>query len=290
MTFVENYKELKKKVSIRDTARSLILDGLALKNKLVSDDDGYLKKHRVQFLYIHHVFKDEEKPLRLLLDKLLQTHKPISYSNAVSKILQDDIDEPYIVFSSDDGLKNNIRAAHILKEFGISGCFFINPQIIDEVNNTKIQKFSQERLHFPPVEFMTWKDVQDLLHNGHEIGSHTMQHINIAETPAKNVFEDLAKSYEVIKKYCGSVAHFAYPYGRYFHFNETARKMVFDIGFTSCASAERGCHINPGKQLDERELFIRRDHILLHWKLSHILYFLIANSKKAAPANNFSPY
>src|SRR5205814_3914219 len=123
----------------------------------------------------------------------------ISYAEAVEKILNSEIDKPYIAISSDDGFKNNIRAAEILNRYGAKACFFINPSIVSETNYEKIKKYCREKLNFAPVEFLNWQEIEQLQRMGHEIGSHTMDHIDIGKTPAERIKIDIEKSYEVLK-------------------------------------------------------------------------------------------
>jgi peptidoglycan/xylan/chitin deacetylase (PgdA/CDA1 family) len=217
-------------------------------------------------------------------------HTFISHSEAVDKILSGTIDKSYISISSDDGLKNNMRAAAVMNDFGVKGCFFICPGMIGEKNPDKITDFCKNRLHFPPVEFMDWGDVHKLQAQGHEIGGHTMSHINIAATRADELTKEIADCYDIIKARCGGSVHFAYPYGLFSHFTEKARQLVIEKGFASCASAQRGCHIveQDGKILPA-DLLIRRDHIILDWPLQHSLFFVERNAVKASVENNFYP-
>jgi len=293
MEFISEYKTIKKlqeSNSLRNCMRHVALDFLSLKNITIGNNDNYLNMNRIQFIYIHHVFKDEEQAFENLVKFLLINHTPVNYRAAVNKILNGLIDKPYIVFSADDGFKNNLYAANILKKYGISACFFVNPAVIGNNNYDKVKQFCAGKLNFPPVEFMNWDDILSLIKDGHEIGSHTQNHIKISETSLEAVKDDIDKSILEIKKYCGKVEHFAFPYGKYHHFNRYIEKFVFERGFLSCASAERGCHITDGRKLKNEELFIRRDHIVLDWNLRHIIYFLVSNSKKVNINFNFSPY
>jgi peptidoglycan/xylan/chitin deacetylase (PgdA/CDA1 family) len=289
--FIEKAAQLKKDhFSLRREVRNLALNTLSWLHVGGEQQHELFSKPRVQFLYIHHVFRDEEKPLEKLLTVLAKNHHFIPYSEAVSRILTGNIDKPYICISSDDGLKNNLRAAEILNAFGASGCFFVCPSIIGQHNDEYITAFCKERLHFPPVEFLNWNDIEKLQQWGHEIGGHTMTHVNLAETPLPEMEKEIAGCYEAVKQACGKAEHFAYPYGRYHHFNDVSRQIAFRSGFNSFASAERGCHVvQRGKQMNNTELLIRRDHVILTWPLKHILYFLLANSKKAAVQNNYFP-
>lgn len=290
MEFITQYKQLQKAkpAKLREHIRNASLHILSYLAEI--DKDKWLSKPRIQFLYIHHIFEDEEVLLHSLLQSLSKHHTFISYSEAVSRILSGDIDKPYISLSSDDGFKNNLNGAKIMNEYGAKCCFFINPGIIEEKNYEKIKHFCQERIHFPPVEYLTWKEVEDLQKMGHEIGSHTMNHINIAATDLALVKADLQETFEILKHRCGDVAHFAYPYGRYFHFNQAAFDAVFEAGYTSCACAERGCHIASSEPIDAPKLFLRRDHLILHRDLSFLPYFMVQNSKNASISKNLSPY
>ena len=116
-----------------------------------------------------------------------------------------------------------------------------------------------------------------------------MSHINIAKSPWEEVKGEISQSYNVIKSYCGNVKHFAYPYGTFSDFTRDAKKLVFETGYQSCASAVRGCHIGNGTPLENDKLCIRRDHIILDWNINHCLHFLIRNAMKASVSNNFFP-
>jgi peptidoglycan/xylan/chitin deacetylase (PgdA/CDA1 family) len=290
--FTTDYKSIQasQNFSLRQTVRKIVLDSFALLNL---DRDGlseYFNKPRVQFLYVHHIFRDEELPFRKLLDLLSKQHEFISYSDAVERLLSGNVDKPYICISSDDGFKNNLNAADILNSFGIKACFFICPSVIGIQNFDAVSKFCKERLHFPPVEFLSWHEVAKLQKYGHEIGAHTMSHANIAKLTQREMEDEIGDCYEIIRHQCGSVRHFAYPYGRYDDYNATGRKFVFNAGFKSFASAERGCHIvNTEQIIKPDELLIRRDHVILKWPLKHTLYFIARNAKRADTINNYYP-
>jgi len=291
MEFVDTYSKIKegKPFSGRQYLRNVALNTLSWIDRR-SGAESYLVRPRVQFLYVHHIFKDEEVAFERLINVLSKNHHFISYAKAVEFILNRKIDRPYLVISSDDGFKNNLRAAEILNKYDIKGCFFINPSVIDGLDDRKLIDYCRQKLHFPPVEFLNWRDVEQLQNWGHEIGSHSMNHYNLAVLANDQLQEELVVSYHILKERCGRPLHFAYPYGRFFHFNEDARKIVFNTGYHSCASAERGCHVNPIIKMKNDELCILRDHILLDWPLNHVYYFIAKNARNSKPENNYFSY
>jgi peptidoglycan/xylan/chitin deacetylase (PgdA/CDA1 family) len=273
--FVNNAEEFASP-GLKSLARHIGLSALARFGEVTGKTPAFLRRKRVQFLYLHHVFKDEEEGFRRILGRLSRDHTFISYSDAVDRIISGNIDRPYLVLSFDDGIKNCLRAARIMSEFNIKACFFICPEMIGEADYHKIKLFCQERLHKPPLEFLSWSEVEQLLKEGHEIGSHTMTHPNLSHVSVQEMHDEIGGSFELLTRRIGRIKHFSWPLGRFFHFNLRGAKMVFDLGYQSCASAERGCHIsNHSKKTSE--LCIRRDHIMARWPIGHILYFMARN-------------
>ena len=274
-------------MSARSVARHLALSGLAFWYRAAGRMSSLDQDH-IQFLYLHHMFPDEEAPFRRLLTALSRTHHLIGYSEAVDRILNGRIDKPYLCLSVDDGLKNSLRAARIMKEFGVSGCFFICPAMVGETNHQRLEEYCRQRFGMPPTELMSWNDIGTILKDGHEIGSHTMTHPVLSRISEHQAQDEIARSYEWLVAKAGRVDHFAWPEGRFFHFTPAAAEMVFDAGFKSCASAERGCHVaRPAGA--ERSLCIRRDYISAKWPLSHVLYFIVRNCLTASDHNNQWP-
>jgi len=291
MAYTEHYADVKRlnPLDIRGQVREYALNMLCAWDRIRGVSD-HLRKPRVQFLYLHHLFRDEEQKLDILLRRLRDTHAFIPYGEAVDRVLQGRIDKPYISISLDDGFKNNMKVAEILGRYDMKGCFFINPGIIGNQSYGEIERYCKSRLNFPPVEFMTWDDAEERQKRGHEIGAHTMEHINVAEVHPDSFREDSELSRQVLQQRCGEIRHFAFPYGHFNHFTDKAREIVFDSGFGSCASAVRGCHISPDIPLSPRDFCIRRDYMVMYWDISHILYFMARNARRAHPSTNLFPY
>ncbi len=290
MSFAERYAEIKAyaPAGLRGRLRHAALDGLGAMYRLGGRMDAALQRPRVQFLYIHHTFSDELPALERLIAVLGRTHTFISYSEAVDRVLQARIDKPYLCISSDDGFRNNLDGGRVLRDHGISACFFVNPGLIGLRDEATIRTICAGRLHFPPVAFLTWDEVAELRAMGHEVGSHSWEHFNLAQRDPVAMRDDVARSHETLVARLGACPHFAYPYGRFGDLTDAGFRAVFKAGHRSCASAERGCHV-ADVPMPHDQLLIRRDHVILDWPLDHVRYFLAKNALSADPANNRFP-
>ena len=286
--YTENYADIKKS-TLRSIGKNMALHLLALQWGLTGKFNDALKRKRIQIINLHHVFDDEIKSFRRLIEQLQNDYEFISYSDSVSKLIKGVIDKPYMTITFDDGFKNCVQAAKILDDFNIKGCFFVCPAIIGESDFFKVSRFCQSQLYMKPVEFMSWDDIENLLSTGHEIGGHTMTHPDLSRLTKSEIVDEIGNSYNEIKKHNHQIEHFAWPLGRFFHFNSKCAEAVFKSGYRSCASGERGCHI-PSRINSPRELCIRRDHLLASWPITHVKYFLSKNSLQATEAGSKWPY
>lgn len=273
----------RREMGLRGKARHLALD--LLSRTAPKPRQGGAHRPHVQFLYIHHVFSDEEQSLRQLLTSLSKDYTFLSHSEAVSKIEKGKIDAPYLSFSSDDGFLNNLVAAEIFAEFDISACFFLNPNTIGLTDPAEIQRFCSSRLNARPVEFLNWNQIKEIQSQGHEIGSHSLAHLNLSMLTADELEEDLGQAKSLLEQNCGPVNHFAFPYGRWTDFSSMAFTAAKEVGHISCASAERGCHVNVNP-LNLSENLLLRDQIILGWPERHIRYFLERNLRRSPRSTN----
>lgn len=272
-------------VTARTIARGAALHGMSAFYRMTGRM-GSLARNRVQFIYLHHLFPEEETGFRGLIRTLGRDHSLISFSEAVSRVKTGAIDKPYVCFSFDDGLRQCRRAGEILGEFGVSGCFFVCPSFVGETDPRKLKEICENRFAMPAMELLSWGDIEAMLKDGHEIGSHTMNHPVLSRVSAAQAQDEIVASRDVLLRRLGGVKHFAWPEGRFFHFTPEAARFVYDAGYDSCVSAERGCHVSSPSITD---FCVRRDYLSAHWPLSHSFYFLAKNSLTAADGNHGWP-
>ena len=139
----------------------------------------------------------------------------------------------------------------------------------------------------PPVEFMTWREVDALLASDHEVGSHTVNHARISALSRERMQDEIGRSRTMIEEKAGPIRHFSWPFGGFEHFHADAVRMVFEAGYRSCASAVRGCHVAAAPE--PSRLCLRRENTLTSWPLSHIDYFLARSAIVAGESDNDWP-
>ena len=263
----------------RGIARHGVLSGLALLERLAGRLDGALRLPRIQILLLHHLFDDEVPRFVSLIKSLARHHALPSYDEATERIAAGPIERPTVVFTFDDGRHSCLRAGRILAEHGARACFFVCPSIVGERNEERIRSFCLDRLHYPPVPFLDWPDLEELLRLGHCVGNHTVHHANLARISSEQATEEIAGAKAALERRLGPVRHFAWPYGGYVNMTPDAVRAVFEAGHATCASAVRGCHW-PGTGLVTNPVCLHRDNIVAAWPIAHSLHFLAASARR----------
>ncbi len=267
--------------ALRRNLRNVILRTLSLNSRLDKNFKG------VQFLYFHYIYNDEVNNAEKIIKWISDNFKVISYTEATERILNNTIDDYYICFSSDDGLKSNLVASKIFKKHNISCCFFINPETINNKDADFQDKVCRERLGVPYTEMLTWADINTLLVDGHEIGNHSFDHKVQGDLSVKDFEEDLTKSTLELKAKVETIEHYAYPRGHFKFFKKDYLKKTYDYGYKTCATAVRGCHVPQPNSTKIENIAIRRDVVVFYEPLSFVKYFLAKSQKNASSSNTF---
>lgn len=258
---------------LRPALRHAALDALAVRERFRGVGQG----PGVHFIYLHSVGFAQQEKFRWLLRTLKSRYTVVSYSEAVALLGDPDVDRPYACVSFDDGFASCMSAARILREEGLSACFFVCSAL------TGMPRSSLEAA-FPAgladeTRTMTWDEISGLLSAGHEVGSHTRSHPVLSQVGADQLRAEIFESkLEIGEALEIEVRHFAWPRGRFHHFTPEGAELVREAGYASCASAERGSH---APAVHASFPCIRREHISLDWPRRHIDYFLRNGSRGA---------
>lgn len=271
----------------RGAARHAALTALWSTTRVTAWVRRPLNHPRVHFLYFHQLPHREETAFVRLLEWLGRDHRFVAYSQAFQRVRSGKHDVPEVAFSLDDGFRSGLRAAAVLERVGARACFFVCPSLVGVRDVGALKGFFRQSAE--AVEpLLTWGDLENLVGRGHEIGSHTMLHSELAAVPEAQLEDEIGRSRDVLTSRLGHIAHFAWPYGRFRNFSAPAADAVFRAGYASCASAVRGCHTAPAPA-DRRRLCLRREHIMPGWPLHHVEYLLGRSVARAGNHDNDWP-
>jgi len=125
----------------------------------------------------------------------------------------------------DDGYKEHLKIARFLARRGIRATFFVI---------TGLRTFMGRELLSP-------SEVKEIASLGHEIGSHTVTHIDMTHTPEDVMLKELVESKKFLSELLGcEVNSFAYPYGP--HSDTAARlaKQIYRVVRTTYVGSAKG--------------------------------------------------
>jgi len=225
----------------------------------------------VRIVQYHWVFDDEVSAFRDQLSFLASEFEPVSLSEAVARLESGRSSGRELAITFDDAFRNQAtNAAPLLRDAGFSACFFLISDLVG-ARREDAATLCRGRLHLPgPVEPMTWSDAAELLRQGHEIGSHTRNHPNLAALTPADVEAQLRESRERIERELGSpIEHLSAPYGDVARFTPAVSAAARTTGYTSCATARRGVN-----RSEDDVYALRRDHLVAGWPMRDVRYFL----------------
>ena len=135
----------------------------------------------------------------------------------------------------DDGYENNLRCAlPVLKRYGFtSTCYIVANQV------GKTNDWDKER-GVIQVPLMTTAELQTWVDAGQEVGSHTLNHVNLASLSEPEQSIEISQSktqLEALVAQKNGVQHFCYPYGG---LNKSAVQSVKAAGYLTATTTVRG--------------------------------------------------
>lgn len=228
-------------------------------------------RHGVRIVHYHWVFDDEVASFRRQLAYFASEFEPVALTDAVERLVSGGVSGNELVITFDDGFRNQVtNAAPLVRDAGFSACFFLVTDLVG-ADRERAAALCRERLHLPaPIEQLGWSDAAELLRQGHELGSHTRSHPNLAALPPDEAETELLESRGRLEEELGSpIRHFSAPYGDASRFTPAVSAAARAAGYGSCASALRGVNLAGG---DVHAL--RRDHLVAGWPVRDVRYFL----------------
>lgn len=228
----------------------------------------------IRFPFYHHVFDDELDGFRRQLNFMASLGDFIGLDDAVAMLESGDpIGGNYFCLTFDDGFKNWLtNAMPVLADKQAPAAFFLVTRYI----GTSLDSDRDLLLGFYEsgdllMEFLDWDDCRKMADAGMTIGSHTTNHVHLAELDDARAEAELRGSKETIEAELGRACdHFCCPFGREnIDFlpgrdPEIARR----VGYKSFLSGKRGAMTQGSSPM-----MVRRDHLLAGWGDYQLRYF-----------------
>ncbi|MES2316920.1 MAG: polysaccharide deacetylase family protein [Pseudomonadota bacterium] len=212
---------------------------------LVNYWHGLTGQQRVIILLYHRVSDQFRDNVTIGIENF-DRHMAYLAANCVTvslkQIVEGDIPrhakKPVIAVSFDDGYLDNFEhAAPILLRHQVPCTFFISTEKI-RAN----QPFAHDirALGFG-LDNMSWDQVRQMRDWGLHFGSHTRNHVNLAEVDDQTAQLELQGSLEDIRAELGQQQVFmAFPYGRKKHITPARIASMKELGYAACFSAYGG--------------------------------------------------
>lgn len=228
-----------------------------------------LNSHFVQQGMINENFKNIYFDF---IDYLAKKTTIINFDVATKKLIDKDIpsDSCLVALSYDDGFEECATViTPVLDQFNIKAAFFINSNYING-NNKYIDVFNQT-VGVVEKKPMTWDQIKSLHNNGHVVGSHLFDHLNIADLENSELRNQLIKNkIELESKLDYKCEYFAWPFGQSKHFNFPALKIVEDYHKYVFSGTDYKRYFSMDNSV------INRRHVESFWPKSHVNYFISA--------------
>jgi peptidoglycan/xylan/chitin deacetylase (PgdA/CDA1 family) len=233
-------------------------------------------KDELIVLCIHSTPRNRLKDFTPIIQKLSKKFKALAPSGLKDYFDGKLQDGPYLLYTFDDGLKNNFAAATMLHKEGIHALFFVVPDFIaskepENYYRKNIRPIVDTSIDSQPEDFapMGYNELKLLIKDGHSIGCHTMSHCLTAKMHSADIEKEIIASKTILEMNLGvKVESFCSPNHTSFSVNAEAKKLI---------GSNYGFHFTTYPALHSRmknpQIIFRRN-IEIFWKSGKIKYAL----------------
>jgi peptidoglycan/xylan/chitin deacetylase (PgdA/CDA1 family) len=192
-----------------------------------------------------------------------------------------ELDGNYFHLSFDDGLRNNFtNAAPVLQDLDIPATFFVPSSLIG-CDDSTAKYYSREVMNYDaPIRFMDWGQLEELVDQGFDIGSHTRHHARLSDLDDPDELRDeIRGSKNEIENTLGvSCKTISWPYGTRDDVNASALKACERAGYEVVFGAFRGT-VAPG---NADRLQVPRHQFEVQWPWPHVRFFAAGHLEDSA--------
>lgn len=216
---------------------------------------GLRHRQRVIILLYHRVSDQFRDNVTIGIERFdqqmahLSAHFPVvSLKQVVEGDYPRNSARPVIAVSFDDGYLDNFEnAAPILMKHQIPCTFFVSTE---KIRDNKPFEHDLRALGFG-LDNMSWDQVRLMRKWGFHIGSHTRNHVNLAEVADDVAQRELAGSLADIRAELGQdEVYIAFPYGGRHHITAARVEMIRQLGYGACFSAYGGINETVADRFD----------------------------------------
>jgi len=168
---------------------------------------------KIPILMYHSIIDDHDKSVSInSFKKQMIFMKKMGYQTIGFKDLNNNNNKKKFIITFDDGYENIfINAFPILMRLGFKATCFIIANKIGHYNQWDINKNN-----FKKMKLMNFDQINEWLRNGFDVGSHTMDHLNLIELNNENKNHQIINSKKFFKDIFNlKIESFAYPFGSY---------------------------------------------------------------------------
>lgn len=139
----------------------------------------------------------------------------------------------------DDGFRDNLLVAQpLMAEYGFHPIVFVLPPLLDEGRGFEWPELVEAHAREPQLlRSLTWDEVERMVEQGAEVGSHTLSHPHLPELDDERLTAELVESRRVLVERFGSCEMLAYPFGEW---NPRVAGAAQDAGYRFAFSLPQG--------------------------------------------------
>jgi len=178
-----------------------------------------------------------------------------------------------VAFTFDDGFfECHSIIAPLLEKYNCNAAFFVCAKYID--SSSEYQNEFHGRIQTYNKRPMTWNNIIELHNRGHVIGSHTLDHVDMAKLSNDQMIYQLSENKKILEsKLDYNCEYFAWTYGQFKHFPSIALK--YSLKFHKYIFSAT----NYKQYFSFQQQVVNRRHIEPFWPKGHINYFLSVDKK-----------
>ena len=179
---------------------------------------------------------------RQQMQYLKDHYRVVPLSGGVRALSEPGHGERLVSITFDDGYRDNATiAAPILRELGLTACFFVSTDMIGTSRPFPHDVWQRRQ----PQDHMTWDDVRGLAAGGFEVGSHTCSHADLGAISLDDAVGELRLSRQRLETELNApIDLFSFPYGHPHNMRpDTIAAARAEYGI--CCCADGGHNIAP---------------------------------------------